>query len=495
MKRILYILLPALLAAGSCKKSSDDDSETPKYTSSTSTVLVSSFALNPNLKVLNHLDSVHFTIDTERMMIYNADSLPKGTDVSRLQVTLKFGSAVSSAVFNIPNRVETITYRTTMTDSLDFSQGPVTLTVTSADAKNSADYKIMVNVHRVDPDSIAWQIAAIDAFGIEEGAEVTSALTDDGYVALVNDGTDAFLARTESLVSPSWQLKEVTLPAASVRDLTALESSLYCLGSDIETDPETATLLRSDDGGETWSDTGKRWRTIIGTYDGFLLGVARGADLGDQYEAAAHYSVVYPSEEVTKLPADFPVEGMSAPVPMTSTWSTTSYVMIAGGVKADGGHTGAVWAFDGDDWGLLSTSAKTLPPVRDMCMVPYWTYTVNANNYSAKRGSALYAFGGFYTDGAYNTEVYVSTDNGLNWTVAGSKLQIPAALNVHHFSGKAYVESQSMSRNQAPRRGVAPSVPVTTWDCPRIYAIGSDKSGAPMLLDGVYTRLMFVPIY
>ena len=44
---------------------------------------------------------MHFTIDLERALIYNADSLPKGTDISRLLVTLQ--SSGANVEFNVKN--------------------------------------------------------------------------------------------------------------------------------------------------------------------------------------------------------------------------------------------------------------------------------------------------------------------------------------------------------------------------------------------------------
>ena len=77
----IAVLLSSLASFTSCNKDNDND-DSYSYSSSTQTTLVTGFALQADAKVLSNLDSVHFTVDFDRGLIYNADSLPKGTDIS-----------------------------------------------------------------------------------------------------------------------------------------------------------------------------------------------------------------------------------------------------------------------------------------------------------------------------------------------------------------------------------------------------------------------------
>ena len=65
-----------------CKK--DDEGKNPVSDS----VRISTFALKADSTNIENLDKVFFTIDLENGLIYNADSLPKGTNVSELKFTL-----------------------------------------------------------------------------------------------------------------------------------------------------------------------------------------------------------------------------------------------------------------------------------------------------------------------------------------------------------------------------------------------------------------------
>ena len=66
-----------LLAAGACNSSENYGQE---GTADYSGTAVKSFSLKENDQVLNNIDSVFFSIDLVNGMIFNADSLPVGTD-------------------------------------------------------------------------------------------------------------------------------------------------------------------------------------------------------------------------------------------------------------------------------------------------------------------------------------------------------------------------------------------------------------------------------
>ena len=83
----------ALFAMVSCNSS--DTEEYEEYVLP-SDVAITSFTISANDDLLENLDSVYFTIDLENRRIFNADSLPKGTDVSRLVVTITYPLVQSS---------------------------------------------------------------------------------------------------------------------------------------------------------------------------------------------------------------------------------------------------------------------------------------------------------------------------------------------------------------------------------------------------------------
>ena len=86
-------LCVAVLSMASCNNKEDSSLIVPPV--DYSSTAVTTFALQADKSILNNLDSVFFTIDLNGAKIYNADSLPYGTKIDQLKVSL---SADASAV-------------------------------------------------------------------------------------------------------------------------------------------------------------------------------------------------------------------------------------------------------------------------------------------------------------------------------------------------------------------------------------------------------------
>ena len=154
-KFLIYLIAAFLVTSVAVSCNSDSDLETEPYIPS-SNVAITSFSLVANSKILANLDSVHFTIDLDRALIYNADSLPKGTDVSRMLVELKSsGSNVEVDMKNCTRLTADTTFTYSNSDTIDFT-GDVRIVVTAADEVTKRVYTVKVNVHEMLPDSLYW---------------------------------------------------------------------------------------------------------------------------------------------------------------------------------------------------------------------------------------------------------------------------------------------------------------------------------------------------
>ena len=98
----IAILLLVVCIMPSCKK---DDKETKALSES---VRISAFSLQADKEVLDNLENVFFTIDLENGLIYNADSLPKGTDVSKLKVKITTDKASKVNIADIDSTFDYI---------------------------------------------------------------------------------------------------------------------------------------------------------------------------------------------------------------------------------------------------------------------------------------------------------------------------------------------------------------------------------------------------
>ena len=81
-------ILLSLLTLGLFPACNSDDQNEVWIELAYNNLSVTSFKLNQDDSVLAHLDTVFFSIDLTNARIFNADSLPKGTDIHALTVSI-----------------------------------------------------------------------------------------------------------------------------------------------------------------------------------------------------------------------------------------------------------------------------------------------------------------------------------------------------------------------------------------------------------------------
>ncbi len=491
---LLYLTLGValMLSATSCNKDDDDDDTvTYIYSTSTTSGLVTSFKLKANSNVMAHLDSVFFTIDPERHVIYNADSLPVGTNVTALLPTLEFNTGVSKAVLQDITSGEEVTYVTNMTDSINFKH-LISLVVTPADpTAPTMTYSVKVNVHQVEPDSIVWSRnkqstlpGAVDdleqRFATLNGQLLCFRVTNDQQMRLATadspDGPwtdEAFLPDEDPSVGFN----------PNLQSLTSTGSQLYCL--DIN-----GRLYTSADGRQ-WNDTGVRWQTMIGAYENTVLGIAN--------IDGKLYHDVYPQPdgfELTAIDPKFPITLATDMVLATNTWALAPQGVIVGGITSTGDFTNAAWGYDGKRWAVISGQNNALPRLARATMFSYYSATINSTTLKSTLHPTWYVVGGVLADHTMNRDTYISTDQGISWTKAGNMLQIPESMPSLQFV-QAFVYSTTMTTT-APRAPRRISQAITQWDCPWVYLFGSFGESDQMQYTGwkgVLNRLTFKPLY
>lgn len=474
-----YLLMGlAAMAAmlGACNEESTTYETYDSY-SNTSTLIVK-FNLQSNSEVASGLDSVHFTIDQNKALIYNADSLPVGADVSRMAINLSLGSTVRSVKIHVTNgkimKDSTFYFSSTTTDSIDFT-GNVTFTTSSYDQMFTREYHVKVNVHQTEPDTLCWpQKARRDLPGATTAPE-TQRVTRQGdrYFSLVEQGGSYRLAVT-SEPEGTWETTTLSLPfTPQVESFNGSDDALYLLSQD-------GTLYASSDAGATWNDCGVVWNHIVGCYQGKVLGIY--AD-GDSYRHDE-----YPRPEgFVPVTADaaFPIAESSPIALATYTWSVQPQAMMMGGVTAKGAVTNAVWGYDGTTWAQISLPTSALPALRGAVLIPYYSYKKVTGNFIPQRITTWLVLGGKRSDGTMNTSVYSSLDQGLRWAEGATCLQLPS-----HFTPTAGAQALVADR-EITSEG-------STWTCPFIYYYGGRSANGGVVNNswqGVYNRLLFKPIY
>lgn len=501
-KLILPLTLAALVGTAACNS---DSPEEIQYSASSS-VQVTGFSLQANSKVLDSLQNVFFSIDLVKGEIFNADSLPYGTKTNRLIPVISTPSTVSAVTLEYPREGKSdslVNYLENSTDSIDFSLGPVKLTVKSQSGTVTRTYNIKVNVHAVKPDTLMWRSIEMASLPTSFAApKAQRAVEFKGkYYCLTTDGSAYCLAATSDPSDPQWATSDITLPFdADVKTLTAAPDMLYMLSTGGE-------LYQGSDFA-SWTSTGQTWHAITGVYQNRLIGTM---------EADGAWQIAsYPDLKTWEAPKGFPVSGASQMLSYQTQVAFAPQTVLVGGRTAEGTLTSTAWSFDGESWARISRDGYGLPVgLEDMCLVPYDLVEVPSTTWSPVQYPALLLIGGRNAEGAINRTVYMSTDWGMTWRKAPELLALPSDLPPS-YGASAFVYSTTMHASRSamgweslrlrqlppqcspllPSSSRVSAMP-TEWECPAIYIVGGyDYHGQPLnqMWRGVILRYTFRPV-
>ncbi len=487
---VMAMLLSSLPAFVSCNKDKDSDSAY-SYSESKQTTLITGFGLQADADVLASLDSVHFTVDYDNGLIYNADSLPVGTDISALKVTIDFFNTVNSAKIFITGATKqadtTINYTESMNQKIDFT-GKTILQVTSADQQLVKDYEVKVLVHQVNPDSLVWPMSwRRDLPGYRQSAIGHKAVQQGDRCLILNyNGSESYLWTASAPNQVTWEKQAVSLPfTPDVPSLTATDDALFILATD-------GVLYTSADGIE-WTSCGVTWHSLLGCYDNRVLGIVSG-DGGYYHDEYPHS----PDFMTTQVEEGFPVSHASNMIQTSNDWAESQQSIIVGGIDSDGHVLSDVWGFDGNCWGKINNIHSTqLPALADATLFPYYTYRSMSGVRRYSRQLTWYVMGGKLASGQLNGSIYLSNTQGVTWTRNDASIAQPGHMP-KFYGAQAFVYNETLTAggaNHMPRRV---SALVDSWECPYIYLYGGyNDQGAllPYVWRGVYNRLTNYPLY
>lgn len=448
-----------------------------------------------------NLDSVFFSIDLEHGVIFNADSLPVGTDVTHLVPVIVYPKAVTSATIQmVGGQTEgTSDYKKHPTDSIDFS-GDVLFTLVAQNGTTSATYRLKVNVHKTKPDSIVWDRMAVTDLPsrLPSPTDQKTVSFDKKAYTLVRESDGSMtLAVSDNLFERKWTKTAVSPDfQMDLRTFTASDKKFYVLSS-------TGDLYESDDA-KTWIATGEKWLNIVGGYGDWVLGLREDTASGEIMHTSWPASG-FPDIETAP---EFPVRGYSNFALFLNKWAPHPVGTLVGGVTASGDYSSATWAFDGKSWAKLSD--KLVPAVKGATIIPYFGYLQTSTLWIQTEYTTWLMVGGVDVNGKVNPVTYVSYDYGVNWHPGDTTVQLPENLKPLYDSDQVVMsvpKSASLAdswtkvagRPLGPYRRIPYSVDGTTilWDCPYIYTFGGRLEGNvfyPMVRRAVLSRLTFAPI-
>lgn len=164
------------------------------------TVYTSNFIINDKGEQVEVKDtttysasSYPFEIDQIACLIYTKDSLPVGSKIDKMPIKITSAGAYATRLVKDKegNEVDTVW---TSADSLDLRY-PVKLKVYASDQITTRTYTIKVNVHTVDPDSLAWNMVSSSFSGGKVTGKQRSVVLDNNIItyAETSEGVKAYI--------------------------------------------------------------------------------------------------------------------------------------------------------------------------------------------------------------------------------------------------------------------------------------------------------------
>ncbi len=152
--RTLYLLLTAIIVLAACSKT--DDTSVTLYSDSA----ITGFTLGTLKRTVDgttktySASSYKFTIDQITRTVYNADSLPVGTDPTAILCTI---STLNNGVpMLIDTDGQTMSYHSSSV-TVDFTTER-DFRVYASDGSGYTTYKIKVNIHKENGDEFVWKL-------------------------------------------------------------------------------------------------------------------------------------------------------------------------------------------------------------------------------------------------------------------------------------------------------------------------------------------------
>lgn len=403
----LFVLLSTLLLLSSCLNSDEEDvtlySDTAlsSFYISTAKIYQSDSVYTTN----SSMSAYPFYIDQLNCTVYNPDSMPYRTDVTKLLCSYSTKNNGLAYIKSLTS--DTLTYLQT-TDSIDFSS-PRQIHVYASDLSSHRVYTVTVNVHQEKADSFSWRsVATSDVVAQLKGMK---ALCTKGKIVLFgSDGNTTRLFSTDESDGVTWsEAAGVSFGAEAYKDAVLKNGQIFVL--------DNGTLKASADGGASFTDvtTGSGLQRLVGASTTEMYGLSGDGQIMVSTDNGLTWSYDNAeSEELSMLPAT----DISLCTTSYGDADSTDYVLMTGNravTDANSEATAMAWCkvveyANGsakNNWANIAfddTNYYPLPRLKGLSVFGY--------------DDKIMAIGGAGIGGcAYDAfaNVYESRDKGLTW--------------------------------------------------------------------------------
>ena len=363
------------------------------------------------------IDTIHgkhykFTIDQLNRLIYNRDSLPVGSDTIIDRILIDTMTVTGWITSGSPTDTVFV-----MSDSVDLrpamnNDAGMLFKAHAADGVTVREYKLKVNVHLQDPDSLVWT-------DMQKRGNVFSNTINLGQQKAVVLGDELFVYTSNSTAYKTstapdkynWSKVNVSNLPSDVKLTSAVEynSALYMV-------TESKRVFSSTNGG-AWTEVTTLGDNVIVLINGFSDRLSGIVEInGKQYFNICKDGKNWEAENTAdnlileEVPAGFPTENISTT--QTSTGNGVEKVVLAGMPLANEKETTPWFSLDGKGWAsLANTMYDTYCPGMDNPANMYY-------------GDMFYCFGG-------ELDAIYSSITGIAWSKTETKFLLP-----QEFKGK-----------------------------------------------------------
>lgn len=426
MKIKFLPLIAVLFAATSIMTSClDNDVEQITYTSETSITGFSLGTLNIDRigKDKNGLDSPYvdtldcsnypFTIDQINRTITNKDSLPVGTHIDKVITSITYDAGMLGYT---PKGSDHDTIWTS-TDSIDFTD-PVEFKVYAYSGVEGKPYKVTINVHKQEPDTISWKKFDTQLFNARSLSEQKAVYANGKVYVFGKNGNGTHIEYSDvANDNPSpWEPVTDNIPSnIDTYSATACAGYIYFLAG---TNKQLYKL-----------DANSNEITSVGT-ETFEMLIGGNDIKSELYAVKGGKSGIYKENTWTEDANPFTL--FPAGKPFFSNTTTASYnsditttIALCNNPTANDTAALVFNRISSDNKWEERIQNLPLPNLENVTMIYY--------------DGKLYAFGGGYGEIKPFSQFYCSTDNGLCWRPVTECMALPAEVPDPEKPNKEYI--------------------------------------------------------
>lgn len=425
MKIKFLPLIAVLFAATSIMTSClDNDVEQITYTSETSitgfslgTLHIDRVGKDKDGKDSAYVDTLDcsnypFTIDQINRTITNKDSLPVGTHIDKVITSITYDAGILGYKPKGSDR-DTIW---TSTDSIDFTD-PVEFKVYAYSNVEGKPYKVTINVHKQEPDTISWK-KFDNSFSNRSLLSEQKAVYANGKVYVFGKNENGTHIRYSDVSNDNpnpWTPVAIKITDVDTYSATAWAGNIYFLAG---TNKQLYKLdVNSNDVTQVSTET---FEVLIGGNDTKeeLYAVINKISNGVSNSVSHTYKngVWIPDSTDPSTQLQFPIKKPFFTTTITASYNSNITTTIAlcnnPGTTANDTTALVFNRMSSDNKWEERMQNLPLPNLENVTMIYY--------------DGKLYAFGGGYKEIKPFSQFYCSTDNGLCWRPVTECMAFPA---------------------------------------------------------------------